>query len=172
MLKLAGCLCVLLASSGMAYSFVKGLRRELSQTEQLLDFLVVLEGEISYNRCPLPELLLQLSANMPQPYQELLLQSSRKMEDNREADVPALWRGVCEGLEGQFALQKEARQVLLRTGEVFAYVSLESSLQLLHISQKKLERIIGQKHTEFASQRKLYCCLCYMAGLAAVILLL
>ncbi len=46
MLKLAGCICILLASCGMAYSLVTGLRKQISQTEALLDFFTAMEGEI------------------------------------------------------------------------------------------------------------------------------
>ncbi len=172
MLKSAGCICVLLASTGMAYSYICGLRQELRQMEQLLELFIVLEGEITYSRCPLPELLLQLSGHMPEPYHSLLVRSSRRMEDNREADIPALWRDVCGEFRSQLAVPGEVYQILLRTGEAFAYASLDSSLQLLRMSQKKMAAWIEQKRGEFAGRRKLYCCLCYMAGLFSVILLL
>ena len=39
MLKLLGCICILAASGGMAYSCVAGLRQKLRQTELLLELL-------------------------------------------------------------------------------------------------------------------------------------
>lgn len=172
MLKFAGCICILLASTGMAYSYVCGFRRELGQMEQLLELFTVMESEITYSRCPLPELLLQLSAHMPQPYQGLLQSGSSRMEDNRQADIPALWKEACEEVKGQLAIPPQAYQVLLQAGQVFAYTSLESSLQLLKISQNKLSGLIEKNRTEAAGKRKLYCCLCYMAGLFSIIILL
>ena len=71
MLKLAGSVCILLASGGMAYTYICSLRKELHQTEQLLELLTVMEGELMYHRCPLPELLVQLSSHMPNPYCEI-----------------------------------------------------------------------------------------------------
>lgn len=172
MLKLFGCLCILAASSGMAYSFVLGLKRELHQTELLMDFLTAMEGEITYHRCPLPELLMQLSQHTPQPYQELLIQGSRKMEDNSEADIPSLWKDVCEQFRPQLCLSSPAYQILLRMGDVFAYSSLEASLQLSALGRKRLSSVMESQSAEFAGRRRLYCCLSYMAGLFSIILLL
>ena len=74
MLKLAGCLCILVASSGMAWTLVYGMRQELCQMEQLAELLTAVEGEVTYTRCPLPELLEQLAGHMRTPYRELLQQ--------------------------------------------------------------------------------------------------
>jgi len=172
MLKLAGCICILLASGGMAYSCIYSLRKEISQSEQLLDLFTVLEGEVAYSRCPLPELLARLSGQMPQPYSRLLMQSSKQMEENQEADIPALWKLSCEEVRPELMLPPQAYQALLRMGEAFSYTSLESSLQLLRLGQKKIAGLIDEKNAEFAGRRKLYCCLCYMAGLFSIILLL
>lgn len=172
MLKFAGCLCILAASTGMAYSYICGLWRELRQMEQLLELLTVMESEITYSRCPLPELLLHLSEHLPQPYRDLSAQCSRRMEDNREADIPALWKDVCEGFLKQLAMPPAAYQILLQTGQVFAYVSLESSLKLLQINRQKLAGLIEKSRAEFTDRRKMYCCLCYVAGLFSIIILL
>lgn len=172
MLKLLGCICILAASSGMAYSCVLGLRVGLRQTEQLLDLLTAMEGEITFSRCPLPELLAHLAQHMQDPYGELLAQAGHKMEDNREADIPVLWKEICEQFHAQLHIPREAYQVLLRIGEVFSYSSLEASLQLLQLGRKKLAAVAEDRYAEFAGKRKLYCCLCYMAGLLSIILLL
>lgn len=172
MLKLLGCICILAASSGMAYSCVLGLRMGLHQTEQLLDLLTAIEGEVTYSRCPLPELLMRLAQHMPEPYRGLLMQAGRKMEDNREADIPVLWKEVCEQYRAQLYIPLEAYQVLLRMGEVFSYSSLDASLQLLQLGRKKLTVAAEGQNAEFAGKRKLYCCLCYMAGLFSIIILL
>ncbi len=172
MLKLAGCICIFAASSGMAYSLILGLHSQVHSTELLLHLLTAVEGEAAYCRCPLPELLAQLGRHQPEPYKKLLLEASRQMEDNREADIPTLWQQVCGQFEKELDLPKEAYQVLLRVGEVFSYTSLESALQLLQLGQKRLAGTIAEKSAEFAGKKKLYCCLCYMAGFLSVILLL
>lgn len=172
MLKLFGCLCILAASSGMAYSCVRGLRIGLQQIELLLDLLTAMEGEMTYNRCPLPELLVYLAQHTKEPYRELLGQAGRSMEDSTEADIPALWKEVCGQFRMQLQLPQEAYQVLLRMGEVFSYPSLEASLQLLQLGQKKLAALLESRYAEFAGKRKLYCCLCYMAGFFSIIILL
>lgn len=172
MLKAFGCICILLASSGMAYTCVLGLSKELHQTELLLEILTAMEGEITYNRCPLPELLMQMSGRLPKPYAELFMQAGNKMEDNSEADIPLLWKNVCAQFYKQLALPVQAYQILLRIGEVFTYSSLESSLQLMRLSREKLTSFIKTRHAEFSGKRKLYCCLCYSAGLFSIIILL
>ena len=172
MLKLAGCICILAASGGMAYSCVAGLRRQLRQTELLLELLTAIEGEITYSRCPLPELLAHLAQHMQQPYGKLLQQAGIRMEDSLEADIPVLWKEVCDTFRPQLDIPMEAYQVLLRVGEVFSYTSLDASLQLLELGRKKLTAVAQSRYEEFAGRRKLYCCLCYMAGLFSMILLL
>lgn len=172
MLKLFGSLCILAASSGMAYVCMAGLRREIHMTERLQDLLITMEGELSYSRSPLPELLAELSRHMQPPYQELLWCAGKMMEDSSVADIPSLWKDACGRYAPQLALPEEAYGVLLRTGEAFAYASLESSLRLLRLGQKKLAVLLEKKYAQFADRKKLYCCLCYMAGLFTIIILL
>lgn len=145
---------------------------ELDQIETLMDLLTAVEGEITYSRCPLPELMNRLAEHMPGPYDEILLQGSRRMEENSEPDIPVLWADVCEQHSARLIVPKEAYEVLLRLGEVFAYTSLEASLKLLRLGQKKLEFLIEARNAEFANRRKVYCSLCYMAGLFLIIILL
>jgi len=115
---------------------------------------------------------MRLAQHMPEPYRGLLMQAGRKMEDNREADIPVLWKEVCEQYRAQLYIPLEAYQVLLRMGEVFSYSSLDASLQLLQLGRKKLTVAAEGQNAEFAGKRKLYCCLCYMAGLFSIIILL
>ncbi len=172
MLKLLGCICILAASGGMACSCVAGLKQKLRQTELLLDLLTAIEGEITYSRCPLPELLAHLARHTQPPYGKLLEEAGVRMEDSLEADIPVLWKQVCDAFRPQLDLPAEAYQVLLRVGEVFSYTSLEASLQLLGLGRKRLAAVAEGRYSEFAGKRKLYCCLCYMAGLFSIILLL
>ena len=172
MLKLLGCICILAASGGMAYSCVAGLRQKLRQTELLLELLTAIEGEITYSRCPLPELLAHLAQHIQQPYGKLLQETGARMEDRIEADIPFLWKEVCGTFRPQLDLPSEAYQVLLRVGEVFSYTSLDASLQLLELGRKRLTAVAESRYAEFAGKRKLYCCLCYMAGPFSMILLL
>lgn len=171
-LKSAGSILILLASGGMAYSCVMGLHRQLRSCEQLMDLLTALEGEITYSRCPLPHLLPHLAQQLPGAYQDILLQGSRCMQDNNEADICSLWKNVCEQFRSGLSLPEDAYQILLRTGEVFAFSSLESSVQLLRLGRNKLAALIESRQAEFAGRRKVYCCLCCMAGLASIIFLL
>lgn len=172
MLKLAGCACILFASFGMACSYISSLCLGLRQMMQLLELLTVIESEITYSRCPLPELLPRLSKHLPQPYQNLLVQCARNMEDNREADILTLWKTVCAEYKDSLAFPTEAYRILLRTGEVFSYASLESSLRLLKISQKQLELLIEKGQEGYEGKKKLYCCLCFMTGFSSIIILL
>lgn len=171
MLRLLGRLCILAASAGMSYSCSQGLKRELRQTELLLDLYTAVEGEITYNRCPLPELFRYLAQHTQQPYQELLREAAGRMEDNREADIPALWKEVCQQLGAQLGLAQDAYQILLRMGEVFSYSSLEAALQLLQLGRNRLSVIVESRYAQLAGKRRLYCCLCYMTGLFSMILL-
>lgn len=172
MLKLAGSLCVMMAASGMAYTYSYGLRRGYLQMEQFMELLTVIESEILYSRCPLPELLAHLSMHLPQPYQGILAQCSQRMEDNKEADIPALWKRSCEEYRAAFHMPAEACQILLQAGNVFSYTSLDSSMQLLQASRKKLAAMMEKTQAESEGKKKLYCCLCYMAGFCTVIMLL
>ena len=94
------------------------------------------------------------------------------MEENREADIPVLWKEACTRFRRQMNLPSEVYESLLRVGEVFSYSSLDSSLQLLEYTKKKLDAAIRSQYAEFAGKRKLYCCLCYTAGLFSIIILL
>lgn len=172
MLKLVGCICILAASSGMAYSCIMSMYSSLHETELLAELFTAVEGELTYNRCPLPELLMHLSQHMKKPYRELLLQMSSQMEENRESDIPILWKEACAQFHRQMHLPREAYEALLRVGEVFSYAALDSSLQLLAYAKKKLDASIQKQYAEFAGKRKLYCCLCYTAGLFTIIILL
>ncbi len=134
--------------------------------------LTAIEGEITYSRCPLPELLAHLARHTQPPYGKLLEEAGVRMEDSLEADIPVLWKQVCDAFRPQLDLPAEAYQVLLRVGEVFSYTSLEASLQLLGLGRKRLAAVAEGRYSEFAGKRKLYCCLCYMAGLFSIILLL
>lgn len=171
MLKLAGSICILLASSGMAYSLIMGLHMELQQLEELMDLLSVIEGEIMYSRCPLPELLRHLSETAKEPYRSILSQAGSRMEESEEADMTVLWKEICGCFRKELRYGQAEYQILLRTGGVFTYMSLESSLQLLRLNREKLKSIIEKKRGEFADRRKLYSCICYMAGLLSIVLL-
>lgn len=175
MLKLCGCVCILAASSGMAYSCILTLYRRLRQTELLSELVTAMEGELTYSRCPLPELLERLSRHISQPYAALLQQVSSRMEEKQEADIPLLWEEVCAQYRRQMSLPPEAYEALLKIGEAFSYSSyssLDASFKLLQPARRKLDAAIRDQYAQLAGKRKLYCCLCYTAGLFSIIILL
>ena len=172
MLRVLGILCIFLASGGMAYVHICGMRREIVQLGQLMEWLHVLEQELRYCRSPLPEMFQQLGGQLTAPWQQILQDTAGQMRQYEQASVSEVWKTVCEGYRDLISLKETDYQRLLQMGEIFSFRSLESSLQLIELYIHHFSESREGRREEYGNRKKLCCCICYLTGFFVVVLLL
>ena len=172
MLKIVGSLCIFLASGGMAYVQVCGMKNEIKQLGQLMEWLHILEQELRYCRSPLPEVFKQIGGQLAAPWQQILMDTAERMRLYEQASVTEVWEAVCTCHRDMISLKGTDYQRLLQMGEIFSFRSLESSLQLIQMNRDYFSESRESRREEYENRKKLCCCICYLTGFFVVVLLI
>ena len=165
MLKVVGCLCILIGGGAARMLLVNAARGEIAALSDLLSALRTMEDEIRLNRTPLPRLLTRLAAGREgaaAAYFRAVAAAARRGEP-----LPEIWK-------------REAVQLPLKKNELAVWEELgdklsgdeESVLKALEFAGRQLLRTLEKKREQQSDQEKRSTALCFSSAALLIILLI
>lgn len=171
MLKIAGSILVLLASSLYGWRVKEELKEHVNQLIGMKEMFQMLWGEISYARTPLKEAFLQMAAQKKEPFSGFLQKAAEEMDENEES-MGSFWGKLVEREKQQFLFTEEERELLGRAGENFGYLDSQMQLKNLELYMEQTEILIQKAQKELKDRQRIAGTLSLMCGLFLVILLI
>ena len=172
MQKLAGCLLVLLATTGAGWLYGKELRNYL---EELIHFRKIIEqikGEMQYASIPLPEIFHRIAKREKEPYGNWLMELAlrcQSAEDKRFAD---LWKETTEKDLPELKQRGRMDPLINEPGELLEIGDRDSVIRLLEYYLRRMDQEIDKRMAESDQKKRLGSWLGAAGGLFLVILLL
>ena len=157
--------CTLLGCSG-----TERARQHSRTLRSLIGLLEQMDGQLEALMPPLPQLMAQQSRQAEQPAAEFC-GNVVWLTEKRGAGFRSAWERALEDTESLCLLEEE-RMVLKALGSVLGRCELETQLQTLRRSKKRLELFLELEEKERAQKSKLRAALGAGAGITLAILLL
>ncbi len=172
MLKAAGSILVLGATTLYGMMRAQEFREQYVQMEYLQQLFYRIQSEIRYARSPLSELFSQIGRNAKEPYKSWLLQMGRKMLERNGGRFAELWEtGVREHL-GTAGIPRAELQRLAELGGRLGLMDLEMQVKTIELYLEQLSRSMEEAREQMKAKIRLSHCLGVMGGMLIVTLLL
>lgn len=173
MLRLLGCLLILIACTGFGFAKSQDMQRHLEQLEELKTLFYLLRSELQYTRAPFAEVFEKIGRKTSEPFQTWLLKLSERL---RKKDTGSFWevwiRSIHAYLEKEHPkfpksyLKKDELENLRSVGRNLEY------MESLDLYIEQLEYKIKNLREAYQTKRKLCRSMGIMGGIFLVILLL
>lgn len=172
MLKLTGCILILLASAGTGFLYAADFQRYLEKLIDIQQIVYMMKGEMEYTKATLGEVFGRVCVRAKEPYRSWLCRLEQEVEERREASFPEIWdHCLKQGLEG-LRLKKEHEHLLEELGSCLGQADADTGLGTLTLYLNRMDLEIRKTREALAGKKRLSSCMGIMGGLFLVILLI
>lgn len=176
LLKIAGAFCVILGSSAFGIGYGRGLKIHLEELRFLRELYSMIRGEIQYTKEPFPEIMLEISGRIKEPYSSLFRQAHRAFEEQGSLRFPEWFRAYAEGTLGSYRKEKrlseEEWNQFLELGSQTGFLDIQMQVGTLEMSGERWDTWIRSAEEEMGPKKRIGNCLGVLGGVFLVILLL
>lgn len=171
MLRLAGCLIVIVGSSGTAYEIVKERKDYLERCRTWRELFLMIENEIAFQKASLPEICnragMHLSGN-----KRKFLECIGKMLDEGGGTLGEIWSREAERIFEEEPLKKEVEREVEVLGSRLCFEDSDMQRKILQDIEKYLRKHEEEQESLNRERNKLTLCAGVMGGLLLAILLI
>ena len=171
MLKLLGCMLILLASLGGAYSISMELKRHLELLYELRSLLSGILWEMNYSMLPLENILLYQVKTADEHLLHICESIGTGLLQKEAGNGGEVWRACFAAHRQELKLTEEESEVIEQAGNAYFGKSMEENQKILSLYLERLDFLIEGERQERREKQKVYQTVCVMSGLVLMILL-
>lgn len=168
MLRIAGCILVIIGSSGFAQSICQDGKRRLEMLKQLRSIFESMKYYIAYQKATIPETLWKLSDQRDHELSGAFREIYQRVYEQGES-FPVMWKRQMEGVLLQTPLTKEEKKLVLDFPSCLGFMEETAQAgaldELLREINLHIEELIG----ELKSKNKMIMSLGVAAGVLVVL---
>ena len=175
-LKLFGAAFVIAGCSALGIGYGRKLNLHLEELRFLRELYRMIRGEIQYTKEPFPEVMLEVSSRIKEPYASLFVQAHRAFEEQGSLQFPQWFRsytsGTLESYRRERGMTDEEWEQFLSLGGQTGYLDLDMQIGTLKLSGERWETWIREAESQIGPKRRIGSCLGVLGGVFLTILLL
>ncbi len=173
-MKVLGILFIMIGSMEVGFWYRGRYLRRCNNLKMLQKAMMILEGEISYGRTPLPDAFYEMSRRTEQSVSQFFLAISQRME-KKGKNMDEIWSealGEVFGSSNRTELSEEDWHDLEELGNTLGYLDCQMQLQSLALYRKRLEQSIQMCEAQKEKRTRLYPALGTIGGMMLCLLLI
>ena len=160
----------------MWIGYGRKLNLHLEELRFLRELYRMIRGEIQYTKEPFPEVMLEVSSRIKEPYASLFVQAHRAFEEQGSLQFPQWFRfytsGTLESYRRERGMTDEEWEQFLSLGGQTGYLDLDMQIGTLKLSGERWETWIREAESQIGPKRRIGSCLGVLGGVFLTILLL
>ena len=172
MMKIAGAILVIGATSLMGAAKAGDIRGQYTQLLRLQRLICSLQGEMRYARSHLGEIFEAIGRQEEEPYRSWLLGLGREMGKRQKGTFARIWAESIEDSLGDSRLPSKEIERLKALGSQLGCADLKRQLCTIDLYLEQLAGTIGEAREEMKTKVRLCHCLGVMSGMFVAVLLL
>lgn len=172
MLKLTGCVLILGASIGLAYSIQCELKNHMQLLYEIQKLFADIIYEEQYSMQPVEYILLYKINTEHEVLLEICHEIGKTLMEKEHGCGAKVWRDAFEKKRKKLALTEEEAFVVEGAGNAFFGKSMEENRKMLSYYEERLAFLIETERKERREKQKVYQTASIMCGLILMILLI
>lgn len=141
-MKLVGCLLIVYASTMTGHAIGQYHMRMVRELEEILLFIRILKGQISYAAIELPELLEESENRLNGAVREWIHMLTRRLVERCDTPFAELWGDSMADLERLSALKKDVISDVDMLGRILGDMDIEAQISQIEL----VENILNDRY--------------------------
>ena len=172
MLKAAGCILIITATTLAGEKKAADLKLQYLRLKELRQIFFLLQSEIRYARTCLEEIFFSLGRQAKDPSREWLFVLGRRLKKRENGRFEKVWTESIEETLKASGLPEKEIQRLEEMGSQLGIADVEMQVKALELYLTQLSESMEDIREEIKTKVRLYHCLGVMSGMLIVILLM
>lgn len=171
MIKLFGGVLIIFASGFLGMLFSKEAEGKLNTLYEIQQILIMLKGEITYNKAPASEAFLNLSGHVKEPFKSFFQKTGEELDKSFGKTLEAVWRECCDSELQGLLIAKEDKQTFRELGTCMGYLDAQMQISSLTLYGEKLDMRIKESSEGIREKQKILKIMGLMGGIFIVLLI-
>jgi stage III sporulation protein AB len=172
MIKIIGCIVILIASSGFGYIAGSRFKYRVKELRLLMVSLQMLETEMTYTNTPLPEAFESVYLKSSTPINFIFKKVSQSLKNHTFSTVGEAFEKALLDCKDIMALSTEDIDILKSFGHTLGSSDIDGQIKSFKMVLKQLETQEAKAEEDRSKNEKMYKNLGFLAGIAVSVLLL
>lgn len=172
LMKIVGCILVILSSTGIGFFFSNEIKCRIEDMKELRKLIVLLRGDIRYANTPLPEAINAIARREVGRFQKFLSGVSEKLNELSGSTFSEIWKSAVEKDLTDTSLTKKDKLHLIQFGDNLGYLDKEMQMNTLDLFITQMEDEIKELSKTVKEKSYLFNSLGIMAGIFITIIML
>ncbi len=170
MIKLIGCLFIILSSSGLGYILGGRFGKRVREIKLLMASFQMLENEIIYSSTPLPEAFESVSKKIGYPVNALFKRTGDYLNQRLYTTAGDAFKKSLGDMEDMLSIAREDMEILVNFGHTLGSSDTKSQEKNFKMLLSQLDIQEGKAHDAQNKNEKMYKNLGFLSGLAIAII--
>jgi stage III sporulation protein AB len=171
-MKIIGCILVIVSSTGMGFFFSSEMRCRIDDLKELRKLIGLLRGDIRYASTPLPEAISSIHRRHSGRFSAFFQYISGKLNELSGLTFSEIWKDATEKELSDTSLTKKDKLNLVHFGENLGYLDKDMQMNTLDLYLSQLEEEIVDLSKSVKEKTYLYNSLGIMAGVFITIIMI
>lgn len=172
MIKIIGCVVIVLASSGLGYMLGRRFKSRVKELGQIKTALQMFETEIAYSNTPLPDAFEIIYKKTGSPVNGIFKSMSGKLKEKTHSTVGEAFKCALKEVKDLLSINKDDVEILENFGNSLGCSDMDGQIKNFKMTINQIE--IQEKRAEESRSKneRMYKNLGILAGLAIAIILM
>lgn len=171
-LKIIGCMLVIISSTAIGFYFSNDMRCRIEDLRELRKLISLLRGDIRYANTPLPEAISAIARRNKGNFERFFANTCTKLHELSGLTFSDIWKEAVEKELMNTSLAKKDKFHLIQFGESLGYLDKDMQMNTLDLYISQLEDAITELSKTVKEKSYLYNTLGIMAGIFISIVML
>ena len=147
---------IILASSLLGMIFSMETSQKLNTLYEIQRILIMLKGEITYNKAPAAEAFLSLSEHVKEPFGKFFRKTGQELNQGFGKTIETVWWECCDSELGGLVIDKEDKQAFRELGSCMGYLDAGMQISSLTLYSEKLDMRIRESTQGIKERQKIF----------------
>lgn len=172
MLKITGCVLIILSSSLIGFCAGNRLEERKCLLKELKNVIILLKGEIRFSGSVMGQAFVNVSGKCSEPFKTFLTACGEEMNKYDGRSLGKIWKEEVDKHFKETVLDKIQIEKISELGEKLGFLDLQMQLSYLEQFSEELSADIKELDNKIKDNCKLYKSLGVMGGILVVLIIL
>lgn len=169
--KLIGGILIICASTLLGFVFSREDQGKLNTLYEIQRILIMLKGEITYNKAPVADAFLNLSHHVKEPFRGFFQKTGEELDKSFGKTLETVWKECCDSELKELVIAKEDKQEFREFGANMGYLDAQMQVASLTLYSEKMDIRIKERANGIRERQRICKLMGVMGGIFLVLII-
>ena len=169
--KIIGASLIIFASAFLGLMFSREAQGKLNTMYEIQRILIMLKGEITYNKAPVADAFINLSRHTKEPFATFFQKTGEELDNNFGKTLEMVWRECCDRELKELVIAKEDKLEFREFGACMGYLDVQMQVASLALYGEKMDMRIKEYGNNIKEKQRIFKIMGVMGGIFLVLIM-